>query len=116
MPRRLADVLQEKLGTKAIPYINPFGVSQVGVTATRIMQFNPNRFSFELVNLSANTIYVHLDGTVSSSKGIVLGANGGNMVSVWEEDFELVTWEYYALATASGSNILIYEVLSAGAE
>lgn len=114
MPRQLAQLLQESLGTRAIPVINRL-VTQVGVTAVRVFPNDPNRYAWVFVNLSPNTLYLHLDATVTSSKGVQVGPSGGYLSLVWQEDFELTAWEWYAISTAAASNVLTYEVVSEGA-
>jgi len=115
MPRRLADLLQEKLGTKATPFFNRLGVTNVGLTPTRIFANDANRFAWIFINLSANAIYLLTDPTVSASKGILAGANGGFLSALWEEDFELVSNEWWCVASGAASNLLAYEITSAGA-
>ncbi len=115
MPRQLAALLEEKLGTKATPFRNPLGVLTVGVVAVRFLPNNPNRFGWEFINLSPNLIYLLNDNSVSATNGIQVGASGGNVIADWEEDFELVSNEWWAIAAGAASNILAISIESAGA-
>ncbi len=115
MPRQLSDLLQEKFGTKATPFVNRLGVSTIGTAFSKIYAVDPNRLGLIFVNLSANTLTAHFDNTVTLTKGIVCGPNGGGYALVWEEDFELTSSEWFAIASAAASPILAYEIVSAGA-
>lgn len=115
MPRPLIALLEEKLGTKAVPRFNPLNLASIGAAVVRVLGNNPNRYSWVFVNLSPNTIYLHLDNTVSSSRGFLVGPNGGSLSAQWEEDFELVSNEWFAIASGPASAFLVYEVESAGA-
>ncbi len=115
MPRPLAALLEEKLGTKATPFRNPLNVASIGVAAVRILPSNPNRFGWEFINLSPNLIYLLNDNLVSATNGIQVGASGGNVITDWEEDFELVSNEWWAVAAGPASSFLVISVESAGA-
>lgn len=114
-PRQLSDVLVERLGTKAIPYTNRLNVASIGITAVRVLTTDPNRFEWLFINLSPNLIYLLNENTVSASKGIQVGASGGSVSMQWDEDFELVSNEWWAVAVATPSNYLAVELVSAGA-
>lgn len=115
MPRSLAALLQDRFGTKGIPFTNRLNVASIGTTAVRIFGNDPNRLALIFVNLSANNIFFHLDNTVSLTKGIFCGPNGGGLSYVWDEDFELTSGEQFVIASAVASNYLAYEIVSAGA-
>ena len=115
MPRPLAALLEEKLGTKATPFANPLNVASIGVTAVRILPSNPNRFAWIFIDLSPNLIWLLNSNLVSPSNGIQVAASGGNVISDWEEDFELVSNEWWAVAGGAASSFLVVEIVSAGA-
>lgn len=83
--------------------------SDVDIAMKRIIDNNPNRASFLIVNLSANQIYVSPQNDVSSTKGIYVAPNGGTMLMQWDIDFELVTSEFFAVASANNSSVFILE-------
>ena len=72
-------------------------------------------FEWTFVNLSANGIYLMADNLVASTRGIFCGPSGGGTSMIWEEDFELVSSEWWAIATGAASAYLAFEVVSAGA-
>lgn len=113
MPKSLSEAVDSLYGTKVFPNVNPL-VSSVGTSAVKIADNNNNRFSLLIVNLSANNIYIGLDNSVSSSKGIQLNANGGNVALKFRDDLNMVGWEFWAVAAGPGSNILVIETLAYG--
>ncbi len=115
MPRPLAALLEEKLGTKATPFNNPLNVASIGVTAVRILPSNPNRFAWIFIDLSPNLMYLLDSNLVSAVNGIQVGASGGNVVAIWEEDFELVSHEWWAVAGGAASAFIVISIESAGA-
>jgi hypothetical protein len=115
MPRPLVELLREKLGTQAVPHYNPLNVPSIGTVAVRVLGNNPNRYTWEFVNLSPSSIFLHLDNTVSASRGWLVGPSGGSLGAHWEEDFELVSGEWWAIGTAPALSFLVYEVESGGA-
>lgn len=107
------ELVQERFHAPVSPVVNRT-VTTVGITAARLLINDPDRLGFLVVNLSANDIYVGPFPDVSSTKGIRLGPSGGNVVAMWEEDFEMVAWEWFAIATVGASNVLTLENIVRG--
>lgn len=107
----VSDLLEAQFGIKTVHSVNP-EVDQVAITLTKIMSYNPRRASFVLVNLGANFITVAPDSNVSLTRGIYLVPNGGTLSMIWNEDFELPTFEWYAIADTAACDIYILEVLT----
>jgi len=99
--------LEERLGTLRALISRQFNVRTqreaisltltVATTATQVLKNNPNRLAFILVNLSANVGYFAPVQTVSSSAGIRAAASGGSFAFIWNEDFDLVALEWFAI-------------------
>jgi len=87
---------EQRLGFKTRPRINPV-TNTVNTTATKILNNNPDRIFWLVVNLSSNKGYVGWDSEVSSSRGIPIAANGGYVSASIEEDGELVIHEVHAV-------------------
>jgi hypothetical protein len=81
----------------------------IGTSATQIVKGNPDRVMLAFFNLGSNTVYLHTDSTVSSTKGMYLDANGGHIVLIAEEDGDLLTYEWWGIAAAT-NNIYILGV------
>jgi len=108
----LSELLTQQFKVKTRAIANPL-VSAVGTSAVRVLSNNPNRLAWIIINLSTNSLYLAFDNTVSTSRGIYVGPNGGYATLVWDEDFDLVGWELYAVASGAGSNIYVVEIVTA---
>lgn len=104
----LDELLQAEFGFRSSPIINRT-TSSIATTATKLMNNNPKRVYATIVNVSANDVYIMLDNTVSSSRGIFLSPNGGSTVLKWREDFHLLSHEWYAIAIGAAADILVIE-------
>lgn len=115
MPRNLAELLQDKFGSKGVPFRNRQGVATIGLSAVKIYGNDPTRYALEFFNLSPSNIYLLDDPSVAATKGILCGPNGGSIVMLWEEDFELVAGEFWAIGQGAALNYLAYEIVAGGA-
>jgi len=98
-----------RLGFKTRLIVNPV-TSTVGTTATEILRNNPDRIFWLVVNLSINDGYAGWDREVSSSKGILIPANGGYASASIEEDGELVIYPVFAINLNASGTYMIVEV------
>lgn len=108
MSLALHEILESLYGVRTYPKEN-LQTTSVGVAAERIAINNPMRASLLVINMSANTIYLALTPNVSATQGIILAPNGGSVLFQWDRDFELVTEEWWALATGAASAIYTLE-------
>jgi len=98
---------EEKLGFPTRPIINPV-TNSVATTATLVLQNNPDRIFWLVINLSSNKGYVGWDKDVASTRGIPIAANGGYVSCSVEEDGELVIYPVWAINdTASGTYYIV---------
>jgi len=107
----LHEVLDDLYGIKSTEIENPI-TNIVGVTPVKILNNNPNRLSCLIVNLSGNALYLAPSPDVSAAKGIFVAPNGGTVQLLWQEDFELVSRNWYAIAAVAGSGIYVLENIS----
>lgn len=82
----------------------------ISTTAVKILNNNPDRLGFLIVNMSNNTLYVALDGTVSASRGIIVASLGGFLSVFYKEDFVLAGREIWAVASGADTSVYIIEV------
>jgi len=108
--KNLADLLLERFGVRTRAVENPKTTS-VGTTAVEILSNNPRRLGAVIINLSTNTVYLGLSQDVSSSKGILLTPNGGSFALVWDEDFQMTAWAWWAVSSGASSSIYTIEVV-----
>lgn len=108
--KNVAELVETELGAPTTHEINA-EVAAVGVTATRFLRQRPHRAAWLIVNLSTANIYIGLTPDVSSTKGILVGPSGGNVILRWKDDYSLTAMEWYAIADAAASTVLIVETL-----
>lgn len=111
MPTQLSELLQSLYGVQTSYEINPT-VSQVETALTKVLSYDPNRFGVVLVNTGSATIYLSPENSVAVGQGIALLPNGGAMVLEWDKDFELCSYEWYAIADGAASSIYLLAVRS----
>lgn len=101
-------LIEEKYGVSSRPVVNPI-TSNVAIVATRILTDNPRRLSVLIMNTGANPVYIGLDNSVSSTRGIYLAAGGGAISLMWRDDFENQCHERWAIAVGGVSTIYVEE-------
>ncbi|MBW8036358.1 MAG: hypothetical protein FVQ79_12190 [Planctomycetes bacterium] len=107
----VSELIEQQFNVKTVYDINP-EVSAVQITKTKVLSYNPRRVSFVLINLGSDHLLVAPDAKVSLTRGIYLVPNGGTLSMVWTEDFEMPTFEWYAIADTNPCNIMVMEVLT----
>ena len=108
----VVELLEREYGVKTTYRLNPeTDTVALKPDITKVLSYNPRRIAFILVNLGTGIIHVSPQGDVSNEKGIYLVANGGTLTMVWTEDFEMPTFEWYAIADTIACKVYILEVL-----
>lgn len=79
----------------------------VGTSITRLVENDPDRVMLILVNLGSVPIYLQPGNTPSSSNGISLGQNGGNLIVNARDDGTLPTREWYGVSPGSASDCYV---------
>ena len=90
--KNLYDLIDEKFGVKTEIRKNRL-TSTVGTSRTKILDNNPNRLAYILINLSSNSIFVLPDEEVSTTRGIQLQGGGSKFGMNYNDDFHLVGYE-----------------------
>ena len=111
MATSLYQLLESNFGMKTSYNLNPL-VNQVQVAVTRILNHNPNRVGLLIVNAGGVPIDIAPVNTVTVGGGITLTANGGGISFIWDEDFEFLAGEFFAIANGAPSNISVTEIIS----
>lgn len=106
--KSLSDLIFQMFGIRTVPRANPI-VSTVGTSAIKILSENPLRTGLIIVNLSLSSLFISPTPDVSTTKGIYVSPGGGAYILKWEEDFELVSHEWYAIAGAAAQPIYVLE-------
>lgn len=100
--------VEQRFGKKTQTRQNPVTAS-VATTVTKVLNNNPDRVHWILVNLSANDVFVTWDNSPSSTRGVKVAAGGGALVLDVEEDGELVAWEANAIASVGAADVFVVE-------
>lgn len=79
----------------------------IGVVVEELLGGDPERVLIFILNLSANSVYVGLRETVSSTNGILLAASGGNVSFNAVEDGTLPTRQFFVVAGAAASQLYV---------
>jgi hypothetical protein len=104
----LATLIRQLYGITTSPQINKL-LSAVGITAVKICDINPRRVGLTITNNSLNNLYILPLPTVSAALGILITPAGGTLTLRWDIDFELVSNEWYAIASGAASSVTILE-------
>lgn len=89
---------------------SPDATVSVGTSAVEVAGGDGERVQLTFVNLSANNIYIAPTPSVSSSRGILVGPNGGSVTMSVVEDGILPSLQWYALASAAASSLYVIRV------
>jgi len=109
----LSDYVQKKFGVSTRAIQDPVTVLCTFAASVTLLQNNPDRLGFIVVNLGATAMYVAWDPTVSATHGIYIAPNGGSFSMTADEDGELAGWELYGIAITSDNDIFIVEMEAA---
>lgn len=107
----LSKLIEKQFGVATRPIVNPLIAATPGVAAVRLLPNNPDRLAWILINLSVNPMYINLTDAVSAINGIYVPPNGGFVGMVWDEDFQMLAWEWWVITPAGASNLLVIEII-----
>lgn len=104
------NLIRDEFGIETYERENPI-TDTVGTTPTRIVPYTPGRVSLLIFNIGSNGLYISPFNTVSTSRGIYLGANGGNASLDWRTDFTLVAHEFFGVGDGGATTIYVLELI-----
>ena len=64
---------------------------------TEIVSNDPGAMQLTIINLGANDVYIWLDGSVSTTKGILLAANGGSYEIDFTRFMKMPTYSWWGV-------------------
>ncbi len=97
------DLIAKWSGARTNVSDDPMGVVNATTTPQKFLNNNPNRISMIVVNGGANDILIWTDASVSSTKGIRLAGNGGEVEFYYEKHLDLPAKEWWVVATTGTS-------------
>ena len=100
------DVVNKLIGAKTYENTQVLN-STVDTSITPIVSTDPGAVSIVIVNLGTNDVTIWVDETVSLTKGIILAADGGNVVWDVTRHFMLPTKPWFGIANGGSSEIAV---------
>lgn len=83
----------------------------VGTTPLCIALNDPDRFELHILNAGSDAVGISLSPRPFGDSTFILGGGGGSLVLTAEEDGELPTYEFWAVAAPSSSFVNTIEVV-----
>lgn len=83
----------------------------VAAAATIILQNNPRRVFWQIINRSVNNVSLGFDNGVTVANGIPLAPSAGFATMAVQEDGEAVAYEVDGIADVAGSVVNVFEVM-----
>jgi hypothetical protein len=108
MARSLAELIRGEFGFNTIPVDHPANVA-VGVALVQVLPSNPSRVNVTFQNNGATTIYLKTNRDLIVGTGIRLIAGGGSISLKWNEDFDRIASAFWAIGSAGGGLLSIFE-------
>lgn len=105
----LSRYTQHQFGMTTRPIINP-ETDTCATSVTRLLANNPDRLGSLIMNIGGNDIHVLFDNRVSTTRGILLAAEGGKISLNANEDYELVGYPVYGIASGGSSEVIVIEI------
>jgi len=84
----------------------------VGTTTTRVLDNNPRRVFWLIVNNAVSDANIFFEGNASFGSGILLAANGGSASMSADEDGEVVGYAVYGALGAGTGMFYTIEVIT----
>jgi hypothetical protein len=78
----------------------------VGTSSERILDQNPNRLQIVFINPTANDVVIDTSAEVALGDGFAIPAGNGSVVFNVDQDGDLPTSEWYAVADSAGTDIV----------
>jgi hypothetical protein len=108
---KLQEYLKNAFG---FPTTTRISTATLSATPSQVLQSNPNRVGWIIVNTGANAAYLNFEsgGVVSATNGIALAVAGGSASTVARDDGELPGLAVFGVETAGATTLYILETLA----
>jgi hypothetical protein len=83
----------------------------IGTTVATVIEGSGDRVGLVIVNQGNNPLFIGTQSNVSSTNGILLAANGGNVSMDVTRDFTLPSRKWFGITTGGSTNVWVLEVL-----
>jgi hypothetical protein len=91
-------------------YVVAVNTITVTTSPTLVLSNSMERMAAGIVNVGATGLKITPTNTVSNTQGIDLGANGGNLVLVANEDLVMVGWDWWAQVPTGTTTVTVFTV------
>lgn len=108
---KLYELLRSTYGVSSTTNENPV-TDTVSTTVTKVLQSNPDRIGFEIVNTGTVMVYLAPSNLVSSTRGYFLAPGGAAISLVWDKDLEKIAYDWYAIAASGTCSIYVSETIA----
>jgi len=111
----IRDLLRNRLGVPTTPVHSGFLL--LGTGQQTVLKGDPSRVSFIMVNTGAFPAFVLPAGgnPLTGTNGIRIEANGGALVTKWEDDGEMVAYEWFGFSVGGiALLVIVSNVIAAG--
>lgn len=82
----------------------------MSVNASSAVGNNPDRLGLLIINTGASSVTLGLSPSVVSGAGIILAANGGAVSFDVDEDFTVVTRQFFGVAASGAPSLYVLEL------
>ena len=111
MSQSLSGLIQANFGFHTrVQESNP--VIAVAITTTQIANNNNNRLGLTIINSGTANIWISTLKELIVGQGIFLAANGGSISFRWDQDFSLISHDWFAIGDGGVSNVHVVEVIA----
>lgn len=104
----LADLLARRFEVKTR---TDSATVNIGTSATELVEQHPDRVGLIIINLSANHGFLAPSRDVASNFGARLSQNGGQAILIWDEDFDLVGYPWFAVNDTAAGDWFVMEIV-----
>ncbi len=111
--RSVRDLLNDRLGVPLEPRYNENGTGVPANQYTSKLRNDPTRVAFVLVNVGGVPIHAKPANAPSPAPfgaALRLEPNGGTLIVTWEEDGEVVAYEWQCFGVAGGGEIWVMAI------
>jgi len=100
------DIIDKLYGVTTYQNDEPLN-STILSTPTQIVSNDPGALQLTIINLGANDMYLWIDESVSSTRGILIASNGGSYEIDFTSHMRLPTNSWWAIAPAGNTNVAV---------
>jgi len=109
-----ADLINKAYGVLTSEEENPLKVTSINTTPQRILDNNPGGLQLTIINTGAADMMIWTDPSVSTSKGILIAANGGSYEIDFTRFMRMTTREWWCVATTGTTTVAVKRTVILG--